>query len=73
MALHRDWDFDLDAIRATVTWWHGDSDMNAPLSAARRAIERMREVDLRVWKHEGHFASVIHEPEIVRELLSRSA
>jgi hypothetical protein len=47
--------------------------MNAPLSAARRAIERMRDVDLRVWKHEGHFASVIHEPEIVRELLSRSA
>jgi pimeloyl-ACP methyl ester carboxylesterase len=73
MALHRDWDFDLDAIRATVAWWHGDSDMNAPLSAARRAIERMRDVDLRVWKHEGHFASVIHEPEIVRELLSRSA
>jgi pimeloyl-ACP methyl ester carboxylesterase len=73
MALHRDWDFDLEAIRATVTWWHGDSDMNAPLSAARRAAARLRHVDLRVWQREGHFASVIHEPEIVRELLSRSA
>jgi pimeloyl-ACP methyl ester carboxylesterase len=73
MALHRDWDFDLGAIRATVTWWHGDHDMNAPLSAARRAAAKLRQVDLRVWKDEGHFASVVHEAEIVRELLSRSA
>jgi hypothetical protein len=28
---------------------------------------------LRVWHHEGHFASVVREAEIVRELLSRSA
>jgi hypothetical protein len=47
--------------------------MNAPLSAARRAAARLRHVDLRIWQREGHFASVIHEPEIVRELLSRSA
>jgi pimeloyl-ACP methyl ester carboxylesterase len=73
MALHRDWDFDLEAIRAKVTWWHGDNDKNAPLSAARRAIARLRKVELRVWQGEGHFASLIHEPEIVRELLSRSS
>ena len=73
MALHRGWDFDLEAIRAKVTWWHGDHDMNVPLSAAQRAAARLRDVDLRVWQHEGHFASVVHEAEIVRELLSRSA
>jgi pimeloyl-ACP methyl ester carboxylesterase len=73
MALHNDWDFDLEAIRAKVTWWHGDNDKNAPLSAARRAVARLNNVDLRVWHGEGHFASLIHEPEIVRELLSRSA
>ena len=73
MALHRGWDFDLEAIRAKVTWWHGDQDMNVPLSAARRVAARLRDVDLRVWQHEGHFASVVHEAEIVRELLSRSA
>ena len=73
MALHHDWDFDLKAVRAKVTWWHGDNDMNVPLSAARRAAAKLRHVDLRVWQHEGHFASVIHEAEIVRELLSRSA
>jgi pimeloyl-ACP methyl ester carboxylesterase len=73
MALLGEWDFDPKAVRATVTWWHGDNDMNAPLSAARRAAARLDAVDLRVWHHEGHLASLTHEAEIVRELLSRSA
>jgi pimeloyl-ACP methyl ester carboxylesterase len=73
MALHHSWDFDPGHIRSTVTWWHGDNDMNAPLSAARRAAARLQSVDLRVWHNEGHFASLTHEAEIVRELLSRSA
>jgi hypothetical protein len=33
----------------------------------------LNKVDLRVWHNEGHFASLTHEAEIVRELLSRSA
>jgi pimeloyl-ACP methyl ester carboxylesterase len=72
MALHRDWDFDLGAIEAQVTWWHGDDDMNAPISAARRGAARLRHVDLRVWHGEGHFASLVHEKEIVEQLLSRA-
>jgi pimeloyl-ACP methyl ester carboxylesterase len=72
MALHRGWDFDLETVRPTVTWWHGDDDMNAPLSAAKRAAARLPQVDVRVFHHEGHFASLTHETEIVRELLSRS-
>jgi pimeloyl-ACP methyl ester carboxylesterase len=72
MALHCPWDFEPEQIRSTVTWWHGDNDMNAPLSAARRAVARLKSVDLHVWHNEGHFASLTHEAEIVRELLSRS-
>lgn len=72
MALHRDWDFDPAAIEAGVAWWHGDDDKNAPLTAARRAASRIPRVDLRVWHDEGHFASVVHEREIVEELLSRA-
>jgi pimeloyl-ACP methyl ester carboxylesterase len=72
MALHKDWDFDPGAVRASVTWWHGDKDMNAPLPAAQRAASRIHQVDLRVWHNEGHFASLTHEAEIVSELLSRS-
>jgi len=72
MALHFAWDFEPGAVRASVTWWHGDNDMNAPLTAAKRAAERLPQVDLRVWHNEGHFASLTHEAEIVRELLVRA-
>jgi pimeloyl-ACP methyl ester carboxylesterase len=72
MALHRDWDFDLGAVKASVTWWHGDDDMNAPLPAARRAATLLRKVDFRLWHDEGHFAPVRYDREIIEELLSRS-
>jgi pimeloyl-ACP methyl ester carboxylesterase len=70
-AMHGKWDFEPADVEATVTWWHGDDDMNAPLSAARRVVAQLRKVDLRIWHHEGHFASQTHDPEIVMELLSR--
>jgi len=73
LAMHREWDFDPADVKSSVTWWHGDDDMNAPLSAARRIVARLPGVDLRVWHDEGHFASLIHDREIVAELLSRSS
>jgi pimeloyl-ACP methyl ester carboxylesterase len=73
MALHRGWDFDLSTVQPSVTWWHGDDDKNAPLTAAKRAAAQLQHVDLRILHNEGHFASLTHETEIVRELLSRSA
>jgi pimeloyl-ACP methyl ester carboxylesterase len=71
-AMHGEWDFDPRDVRTSVTWWHGDDDMNAPLSAARRVVGRLGNVDLRVWHDEGHFVSVTHEREIIEELLARS-
>jgi pimeloyl-ACP methyl ester carboxylesterase len=71
LALHRPWDFDPAEVRAHVTWWHGDDDKNAPLSAARRVVERMPDVDLRIWRDEGHFVSLTHDREIVQDLISR--
>ena len=65
------WDFDPGAIRAHVAWWHGDDDKNAPLSAARRVLDQIRDADLHVWHHEGHFVSLTHDQEIVQELISR--
>jgi pimeloyl-ACP methyl ester carboxylesterase len=72
MAFHGEWDFDPGTIQSSVTWWHGDDDKNAPLSAARRAIARIPGAQLRLWHDEGHFASLVHEPEIVEELLARA-
>lgn len=71
-AMHGSWDFDPSVIETSVAWWHGDDDKNAPLSAARRVVARLPKVDLHVWHHEGHFASLTHDEEIVGELLSRS-
>jgi pimeloyl-ACP methyl ester carboxylesterase len=71
LAMHRQWDFDPREVSVHVTWWHGDDDMNAPVSAARRVTATMRDVDLRVWHNEGHFVSLTHDGEIVRELISR--
>jgi pimeloyl-ACP methyl ester carboxylesterase len=72
LAMHGRWDFDPAQIKASVTWWHSDDDMNAPISAARRVIAQLRKVDLRIWHDEGHFASQTHDREIVEELLGRS-
>ncbi len=70
-AMHGSWDFDPDEVRTSVTWWHGDDDKNAPLSAARRVVAQLRKVDLHVWHDEGHFVSLTHDKEIVQELLER--
>jgi pimeloyl-ACP methyl ester carboxylesterase len=72
LAMHRTWDFDPSAISTSVTWWHGDDDKNAPLSAARRVVAMLRKVDLRTWHNEGHFVSLTHDKEIVEELMSRA-
>jgi pimeloyl-ACP methyl ester carboxylesterase len=71
-AMHGQWDFDPAEVKASVTWWHGDDDKNAPLSAARRVVAKLRQVDLRIWHDEGHFASLTHDKEIVQELLGRA-
>ena len=71
-AMHGEWDFDPSVIETTVTWFHGDDDKNAPLSAARRVVAKLKKVDLRVWHNEGHFVSVTHEKEILEELVART-
>jgi pimeloyl-ACP methyl ester carboxylesterase len=71
MAMHGKWDFDPADVKTSVTWWHGDDDMNAPITAARRVVAQLPKVDLRIWHDEGHFASLVHDREVVSELLVR--
>lgn len=72
LALHADWDFEPSEIRASVVWWHGRGDLNAPFTAAERAVARVPGARLEVLAGEGHFATLAHTEEILRELLSRS-
>jgi pimeloyl-ACP methyl ester carboxylesterase len=66
-----DWDFDVADVRCSVTWWHGEHDANAPISAVRRLLSRMDGVDLRVWDDSGHLEPFRRHDEILAELLSR--
>ncbi len=66
------WDIDFGSITTDVTWWHGDSDNNAPFSAARRVVDALRSARLNVWSDAGHLTPYHHEPEILDELLARS-
>jgi pimeloyl-ACP methyl ester carboxylesterase len=67
----REWDFDPADVRCTVTWWHGEHDANAPISAVRRLLANMDGVDLRVWSDSGHLEPFRRHDEILTELLSR--
>jgi pimeloyl-ACP methyl ester carboxylesterase len=70
----REWsDFDARSIRSRITWWHGERDRNAPVSAVRRLIEGIPMITLTVWGDAGHLAGYRREPEILDELLARSA
>jgi pimeloyl-ACP methyl ester carboxylesterase len=71
MALSLDWDIDPADVRCSVTWWHGEHDANAPLAAVRRVLDRMQDVDFRVWADAGHFEPYLQHDEILAELLAR--
>jgi pimeloyl-ACP methyl ester carboxylesterase len=65
------WDFDPQKIGCSVTWWHGEHDANSPISAVRRLLEGLADVELRVWPDAGHLEAYRKHDEIVGELLSR--
>jgi pimeloyl-ACP methyl ester carboxylesterase len=67
----RPWDIDLAAVRADVTWWHGDGDRNCPLSAAQRLVGLLPHARLHVWDDAGHLTPYHHESQILDELLAR--
>ena len=72
IATLRPWAIDLAAVRADVTWWHGDGDRNCPLSAARRVVAQLPSARLNVWPNGGHLTPYHHEPQILDELLART-
>ena len=72
LALIGPWDFRVEDVTASVTWWHGEDDANVPFSAAKRVIARLPAVRFNVWRGEGHFAAVRHEPQALDELLKRA-
>ena len=73
IAIDEPWDdVDLDAVRTSLTWWHAAGDANAPLTAARRLLERLPHARLVLFgDEEGHMAPYHREGDILDELLAR--
>jgi pimeloyl-ACP methyl ester carboxylesterase len=65
-------DLDVSAVRASLTWWHGDHDRNAPLPAVRRLLRQIPHARLVVWPDAGHLTPYHQEAAILDELLARS-
>jgi pimeloyl-ACP methyl ester carboxylesterase len=65
-------DLDVSAVRASLTWWHGDHDRNAPLPAVRRLLRQIPHARLVVWPDAGHLTPYHQEGAILDELLARS-
>ncbi len=65
-------DLDVSAVRASVTWWHGDHDRNAPLPAVRRLLRQIPHARLIVWPDAGHLTAYRREGAILDELLART-
>jgi pimeloyl-ACP methyl ester carboxylesterase len=71
MALNLPWDFEPSEAGCSITWWHGEHDANVPISAVRRLVASMNDVDLRVWSDAGHLELYHRYEEILAELLAR--
>jgi len=72
IALRTRWDeIRAEAITISLTWWHGSSDRNMPMSAARRFITRFPNGRLVDFGDAGHLEAFHRHEEILDELLAR--
>jgi pimeloyl-ACP methyl ester carboxylesterase len=66
-----DWDIAPEAVRVHVVWYHSRQDAHMPLPAARRVVDRLPSVELRLWDG-GHLETFHREEEMMCDLLARA-
>ena len=72
LALFGSWDdFELEAVAASLTWYHTAHDRNVPIAAARRLVDELPNATFVEWADGGHLAAYHREGEILDELLGR--
>lgn len=62
----RPWRFRLEDIAVPVHVWHGDLDVNVPVTHGRAQADRIPNAKLHLCPDEGHMLFVEHAPEILR-------
>lgn len=68
----RPWDFDLAAVAAPVTLWHGEADRMVPPAASRALAAKLPRAEAVFLAGEGHFLVLDRWREILARLLGRS-
>lgn len=73
IAVSQPWDdVDVDAVAASLTWYHAAGDRNCPISAAKRLVAQLPNGRFVEWPEDGgHFYGYHHEGQILDELLGR--
>jgi pimeloyl-ACP methyl ester carboxylesterase len=72
MAILSPWGFEPEQVRAHVSWWAGEADINCPISAVRRYVDRLPSTDLHVWEGAGHLRQHLRAHEFLSDLIHRA-
>jgi pimeloyl-ACP methyl ester carboxylesterase len=67
--LARPWRLDLSAVRAPVSFWHGEDDRMIPASASRHLAAAIPGAALHPLPGEGHFMVCLRWPQVLRWLV----
>lgn len=72
MAILSPWGFEPEQVRPHVSWWAGEADINCPISAVRRYVDRLPSADLHVWEGAGHLRQYLRAHEFLGDLTHRA-
>ena len=65
----REWDFSLDEIQMPLIMFHGEQDINVPLSPIKRVVANLPTAQLTTYPEEGHFSLIINQFETITKSL----
>lgn len=72
MAILAPWGFEPEQVQPHVSWWAGEADINCPLSAVRRYVNRLPSADLHVWEGAGHLRQYLRANQFLADLTRRA-
>ena len=72
MAILSPWGFEPEEVKPHVAWWAGDADINCPIAAVRRYVDRLPHADLHVWEGAGHLRQYLRANQFLTDLTRRA-
>ena len=66
------WGFEPEQVDAHVAWWAGEADINCPITAVRRYVDRLPSAQLHIWDGAGHLRQYLRTNEFLTDLVRRA-